>query len=168
MVKSVICFFAAIFMAVSLHAQTEEDFVGLLMSNLSESAGAESDEYQCTSVSPSMMEKMLQVMQTRSNENIETIKRLLPHIKSMRIFTACKHIDQYQDQTLKLLAEKSKSYKSFSRDAKSVQSPSVWLRRCGKKVVEMIVLSRKGNQNFNVINLTGDMDKAFVNDLLKM
>jgi len=163
------CFLVGMLLSLTLSAEKTQDFVAQLMSDLEEQYGVDNnDEYGCVTVSPSMMEKMLKMLQSKDAKNDEQIQRILPHVKSMRIFSATKHIDRYNTAATKLLNKNAKSYRPFKASAEKNMDPCVWVRRSGNKVIEMIVLNRKENENFQVINITGDMSKSFVNELLKM
>jgi hypothetical protein len=167
--KQMLCLLVGMLLSLSASAEKAQDFVALLMSDLEEQYGVDdNDEYGCVTVSPSMMEKMLKMLQSKDVKNDEQIQRILPHVKSMRIFSATKHIDRYNTAATKLLNKNAKSYKPFKASAEKSVDPCVWVRKSGAKVIEMIVLNRKENENFQVINITGDMNKAFVDELLKM
>ena len=151
-------------------AENTTDFVALLMNDLAEEQEASpKEEYGCITVSPAMMEKVLNMIQEKdAKENDEQIKRILPHVKSMRIFTATKHIGKYYTEATTLLDKKAKSYKPFKADEKKSKKPCVWIRRNGNKVIEMVVMEKKEDEALHIINITGDMNKAFVDELLKM
>lgn len=163
-------FIFSLLLSLSVNAQQAKDFVELLMNDLKEQyQEAENEEYGCVTVSPFMMEKMLEIMQTNNSQDNDLIERLISHVKSMRIFSATKNIDRYHAEAQQLLEKNEKQYKAFQADAqKKDTQPCVWIRKSGQKVVEMIVLNLTEGQNFIIINLTGNMDKAFIDELLKM
>ncbi len=146
------------------------DFVALLMSRLEEKQEtAQKEEYGCVTVSPAMVEKVLKMMQEKNeDENDEQIQKILPNIKSMRIFSTTKHANKYYAEATKLLSRKAKSYKPFKADEKKDKKPCVWIRKNGNNVIEMVVLDKKDEEKFHIINITGNMNKAFVDELLKM
>ena len=146
------------------------DFVALLLSNLNEEQGTgQNEDYSCITVSPTMMDKVLKMIQEKdSDENDEQIQKILPNIKSMRIFSATKHPGKYYAEATELLSKKAKNYKPFKVDEKKKEKPCVWIRKNGNKVVEMIVLNKKDEEGLHIINITGNMNKSFVDELLKM
>lgn len=158
-----------VLLPLSLSAEKAQDFVSRLLGNLEgQYSAADNEDYACITVSPSMMDKMLKMLQSSERKDDEQIQRILPHIKSMRIFSATKHEERYNQAARKLLKDYPKSYKPFRVDTSKTATPCVWIRKSGSKVVEMIVVNAKDDNGLQIINITGDMNKEFVNELLKM
>jgi len=167
--KTLFSYLVVLLMSFQANAQKNTDFVTLLLNQINEPMENEANEnFSCVTVSPVMMEKMLEMTQTDNSQNNEQIQCALQHVKSMRIFSATKNMESYQNKTEQLLHKHSKRYKPLQADANNTRKPCVWVRKSGKKVIEMVVINIKEKEAFNVINITGNMDKTFVNELLKM
>lgn len=150
-------------------ANKAKDFVAQLVALLNTEEQADTEnEYDCVTVSPTMMDKVVKMMQERDNKNEGQIQNALKHVKSMRIFSATKRAEHYYAETLKLLRKNAKRYQPFQTNAKTGRDPNVWLRKDGNKVIEMVVLNHNQEANFQIINITGDMNRQFVDELLKM
>jgi hypothetical protein len=150
-------------------ANKANDFVAQLVASLNaEEQTAQEGEYDCVTVSPTMMDKVVKVMQQRESKDGTQVQNALKHVRSMRIFSATKRTEHYYAETLKMLRKNAKRYKPFQTNAKSGKDPNVWLRKDGNKVIEMVVLNRNQDDCFQIINITGDMSRQFVNELLKM
>ena len=150
-------------------ANKAKDFVEQLVASLNaEEQPGQGCEYDCVTVSPSMMEKVIKMMQARDGKDDEQIQNALKHVKSMRIFSATKRAEYYYSETTKLLRKNAKKYQPFQTNGGTGKEPCVWLRKDGNKVIEMVVLNHNQDVAFQAITLTGDMSRQFVDELLKM
>lgn len=164
------CLILSLVLPLRISAESITDFVALLLNNLEEEQETvQNEDFNCITVSPTMMDKVLKMIQKKStDDNGEQIQKILPNIKSMRIFSATKHPGKYYAEATELLSKKAKNYKPFKVDEKKKEKPCVWIRKNGNKVVEMVVLDKKNEEGLHIINITGNMNKAFVDELLKM
>lgn len=167
MKKLFVCLLLGLVVTVVQAAKTE-DFVAQLIAGLPQTEQKETPDFECVTVSPQMMEKVVEMMQNNEIKDDEQLQNALKHVKSMRIFSAKRRGTYYYDETLKLLGKNAKNYKPFSADKKTEKKPCVWLRKDGRRVIEMVVLNHSDDENFQVINLTGDMSREFVDELFRI
>lgn len=154
--------------ATVLRAARVEDFVAQLVTSLTQTEQTDMTDFNCVTVSPQMMEKVITMMQNNEIKDDEQLQSALKHVKSMRIFSANRRGAHYYAETLKLLGKNLKNYKPFVADKNTDKKPCVWLRKNGRKVIEMVVINHSGEDNFQVINLTGDMNREFVDELFRI
>lgn len=142
-----------------------EDFIALLLSEIHEEgkAGGSQEDYHCITVGPNMMEKVLDMMSRNTDAANSQIRKVLPHIKSLRIFNALQNRDFYVERANKLLKKNKARYKQYASNNRS----NIWLRKNRDAVIELIVLST-GDDGFKIMNLTGEMSAEFVSELLRM
>lgn len=160
-------------LSMSAAAEVRQDFVGLLVNTLQESGGStaagEDKDYECVTVSPNMMGKVFEQAENSGSKQNEQLRKVLPNIKSLRIFTASRHANRYSEAAEKLLSQYSTTYKPYRGPAQDKRKPCIWLRKNKARVIEIIMLTMsKGEETFQVLNFTGNMTKEFVTDLLKI
>lgn len=169
--KFLLSFIISLSTVLSIGAQSKQDFVELLINTIKEDyaeTNIPDNEYKCITVSPNMIGKVLQMIQNSEKKDKEQINKLLPYVKSLRIFSATNHINHYYEETQKLLDKYKTTYKPYRANSNEKMTPCIWLRKNRTKVIEIIMLSRQEDNFFQVVNLTGDMTKDFVTNLLKM
>lgn len=168
MKKFFLCTLFALFAAFQASAKANQDFVGLLVSTFeSQETNKETQkDYECITVSPDMMGKVLQM--TEDNKDGSQINRVLRHVKSLRIFSVNRNSKQYYSEVQELLKKHKGTYSPYKAKAKDNSAPCIWLRKTGNQVIEIVMLNRTEDEGFQVVNLTGNMTKDFVTDLLKM
>lgn len=166
--KRFLLVFVTVF-ALSLSSYASEDFIGLLLNKIEEEGEEHHitpETYNCITVGPAMMEKVLDITDDNDNEHTEQFKKVLPHIKSLRIFYTQQNIPYYTNTIQDILSQNNTKYKSYRACQKQKKS-NVWLRKNKDTVVEIIILNKKEG-DLKVVNLTGDMTTDFVTELMKM
>lgn len=137
-------------------AQNEQDFASRYMTLYGKGTTLE-----CTTVSPLMLEKMMQLPDVEGNNQTRAI---LSQLKSIRMAhnADSRETNLLYSKALKLAQRNSARYKVYAQRA----SKRLYVRRRGKYIVEM-VLFMKYDHHFQLINLTGNMTEDFLNQLLK-
>ena len=153
------------FCLLSVSMRAGEDFIALLLSEIHEegNAGSSQEDFRCITVGPNMMEKVLDMMSKNADTANKQIRKVLPHIKSLRIFTALQNRGFYAETANGLLTKNKSRYKHYSSNNRS----KIWLRKNRDAVIELIILST-GDDGFKILNLTGEMSAEFVSELLRM
>ena len=155
--------------ALSLSGYASEDFIGLLVNKIEEESAEHHitpETYDCITVGPAMMEKVLDITDDNDNEHTEQFRKVLPHIKSLRVFHTQQNIPYHRNTIQDLLSQNKTKYKLYKACQKQKKS-NVWLRKSKDTVVEIIILNNK-EDDLKVVNLTGDMTTDFVTELMKM
>ena len=75
-----------------------QDFVTQFMTELQNDSHVSEDDYRCVTVSPQMMERVLQMMQANTLKDEDQIRDALTHIRSLRVFTATDNIEIYDQR----------------------------------------------------------------------
>jgi len=157
-------------------ADSSKDFVGLLLSDIKSTQKTQNfseQDYQCITISPAMMEKVIDLMSEKNkneedsntDNNRQIIKKILSHIKSLRIFSAQHNSDTYHEYVITLLNKNKNKYKPYTTADK--ENTCIWLRKNKDTVIEIIQINKK-EDDLKVVNFTGEMTNDFVNELLKM
>ena len=162
------------FLSTNLRAEEKQDFVGQFVAQLQETGTDEQEkDYHCITVSPEMIQKMLQMAEQaeEGNPRNEQIQKILPNIRSLRIFIAMRNAEDYKKQIEQLLNKKKSLYLPYQSETKEKKEPCIWLRRDKEKVIEIIALQQQEyeeDSRFKVVDLTGNLNGDFVKELLKM
>ncbi len=144
--------------ALSLcHAQREQDFASRFMGLY-----AEGTTLECTTVSPLMLERMMQLPDVEANDHT---RQVLSQLKSIRMVhnTAEHETSLLYNKALKLAQRNSARYKPYAQR----QSKRLYVRRRGNFIVEM-VLFMKYDHHLQLINLTGNMTDDFLKQLFSL
>lgn len=138
-------------------AQREQDFALRFMTLY-----AEGTSLQCTTVSPLMLERMMQLPDVEENEQT---RQVLSQLKSIRMVhnTTEAETNQLYNKAQQLAKRNTARYKLYAQR----QSKCLYVRRRGRYIVEM-VLFMKHNRHLQLINLTGNMTDSFLKQLFKM
>lgn len=144
------------FVAIAAQAQQEQDFASRFMSLY-----AHESTLQCTTVSPLMLERMMQLPDVEDNNHM---RQVLSQLKSIQMaHNAEQHdTDWLYNKAVHLVNRNDQRYKPYAQR----QSKRLYVRRRGKFIVEM-VLFMKHDHHFRLINLTGNMTDDFLKELLK-
>lgn len=156
LLRILLCLFAfATCSVLSVMAQNEQDFASKYMSLY-----AKGTSLQCTTVSPLMLEKMMNLPNVKSDSQM---KEVLSQLKSIRMVdnTNTKETWLLYNKALRLAQNNSARYKRYAHR----QSKRLFVRRKGGFIVEM-VLFMKHNEHFKLINLTGNMTDEFLKQLM--
>ena len=130
------CVLCLLLIACSIHVWGQ-DFASKFM----EQCAKEDGEIQCQTVSPIMMEKLMDTMTAPDGDRDEEVPEyLLSKLKSARIITATK-------QSEKLFRE----------------AEQLIVRKHDEVIRELIVLNLNPDEKtLTIVNLTGDMDDRFM------
>ena len=143
-------------LTLSAPAQKQQDFAGRYMQLY-----AEGSSLTCQTVSPTMMQKMLQLTPAHTDDAThEALKRL----KSIRLVTQIHPDDAKQayDNALTLAHNNPARY----RLQKEQDNKKIFARTKGKHIIEVVLISLNDHR-FNLVDLTGIMPKDFVESLIK-
>jgi hypothetical protein len=143
-------------LALPTFAQQEEDFASSFMK-----LNGEEEALQCVTVSPSMMERILQIPD--DSVECDSLLPLLEQIKSVRIISSLSTVEQ-----VNLLYEKAEvlaeyhplGYQEVVRD----ENCTIYQRRRADCIVELIMIMQRGT-SFCLIDLTGNMTDDFLSRL---
>lgn len=136
-------------------AQNEQDFSSRFMSLYGSSFSLNS-----TTVSPLMLERMVQLPKVEENEQM---RQVLSQLKSIRMLTAQGDEDAPRlYENAKSLAQHNPSrYKLYAEQ----DGKQLYTRHRHDLIVE-VVLFMELDGNFCLINLTGNMNEAFLEQIL--
>lgn len=140
------------------HAQNQRDFASQFMRLYA----GEDASLKCQTVSPLMMER---IMDLDAVENNETIKAVMGQLKSIQILTSAgaeNSEDNYQ-KAVTLAEANNKRYQLY----KAREHGAIYLRRKKNVIVELVFVS-KSTDTFRMVNLTGNMTEDFINTLTKI
>lgn len=120
----------------------------------------------CTTVSPSMMSR---IMNVAAADNEPHVREVLAQLRSLRIIDLKKpdEADSLYVKAVELLRKNPNRYRIYGK-ADSTAHKSLWLRQRGETVVEIIMLDRPGGEGMNIVDLTGNMDDTFIKELLRL
>lgn len=151
--KHVLCL---VLIACSVYAWGQ-DFASKFMEQCSTD-----DDVQCRTVSPKMMEKLMNDMAAAEDGGEEIPEYLLSKLKSARIVTATRQGDKLFREA-ELLMEKNKNRFSPLAQGLPGQSSKVFVRKRDEVIRELVVLnlSPRGD-TLTIVNLTGNMDERFM------
>lgn len=141
--------------STSVQAQNEQDFASRYMSLY-----AKGTSLKCTTVSPLMLEKMMDLPDVKSDEQK---KALLSQLKSIRLVnnTAKGETQKLYNNAQQLAKHNAARYKLYAQR----QSKRLYVRRKDGLIVEM-VLFMKHNSMLRLINLTGNMTDEFIKQVM--
>lgn len=140
---------------LQLKAQNELDFATKFL----QIHAADSLQLQCSTVSPTMMERILDL---KAVEESKDTRNLLEHIKTIQIVVApdttlaCKFYEDAMD----LAQKNTKRYRKFANDDRR----SIFMRKHDDLILEIVLLS-KLNNTFSIVSVTGNMDMDFLHEL---
>ena len=147
-------------MALPAAGQREQDFALRFMKQYA----AHNDQVSCTTISPAMMEKMMKVA---TSENQAHVKNVLSHLKSIRVVSSKPGAttDALSRKALQLMNTNTRRYQPLTGEPPK-EDGGLWIRSKGKTIVELVMIdTTKGLQ---IVNLTGNMDRAFLQEIMKM
>lgn len=144
--------FLCLTLALGAQAQHEQDFASIFMKQYAEGTGT-----QCNTISPAMIEKML------NTQEIDTETReTLQHIKSVRMI-----INKKPDETCKLF---QKAEQLFSQNKAryalyaQYEGKKVYVRKKKDLIVELVLLTNP--EALLIIDITGTLPESFVKKLI--
>lgn len=152
-----LCTLLAVLLPLFAWSQTQQDFATRFMKLHSEGT-----TLQCTTVSPLMLEKMMQLPDIEADSST---KEVFAQLKSIQMLTNTDEAetDQLYEKALQLAQHNTQRYKLQAETHDKI----LYIRRRGKVIVEMVLLM-KTEQHFNLINLTGNMTDKFLEQVFKI
>lgn len=159
MTRLLTLFFALLTASATLTAQRQQDFADRY-----HDLYGEKYELSCKTVSPQMMERILQLDDVESDRSTTD---LLSQIKSIRIIVHegdAEEIDGLYDKAIKLATSNSRRYTLYSHK----ELHSVYTRSHRKQLVEVVVIANKYSRSFCIISLTGNFSADFLTKLSKL
>lgn len=161
-------------------ATRDNDFVARLMGTVEAQSNLyPATDYQQITVSPTMIQSVMEMMANGSlnntdisHQNQEIITKLLRNIKSLRLFIATNNADNYQQLALRVYNDNKHTYKTFKSNQTKGKSSStrIYTRKSQKKVVEIVVVEEPTQTQdiLQILNMTGEFTSDFINLLLQM
>lgn len=143
--------------ACPVSAQTTQDFAARFMNE-----HADSQELNCVTIGPKMLARMLSI--NTDDQNGQRIKTLLNNVKSFRLITAGEQGSEYRKDALELLAKNKRRYAPYEEGAANGET-CVWIRKRGKQIVELVFVEPDENDDFMILNITGEISDEFVDVL---
>lgn len=156
--KRALCLLLIVFSAFAAWGQ---DFASKFM----EQCG-EKEEIKCQTISPKMMERLMNVPDNASEEKNEEMAYFLSKLRSARIVTAGKHGEAYFNQARQLL-EKNKNRFTLLSGNYAGKNKQIFVRRNKTSIRELVLLNLSRDSVLTIINFTGDMDDGFIRQLSK-
>ncbi len=145
--------------AANAQAQNEQDFAARYMQLYSEGTSL-----VCTTVSPTMIEKLLQL--PIEEEADAEMKSVLAQLKSIRVVTdtTATETTLLFEKAEQLVQENPERYEPLFKQ----EDKNVYVRRRGDYIVELVFLAKQEEGPFHIVNLTGYMEEGFIARLLKI
>jgi len=116
---------------------------------------------KCVSISPKMMGE---VMKIQTSEDNDEILKIISDLKSMQIVTAGSEGRRYYEEAVDILEKNSNRFEDFVSYNDESGDFRIMVRRKRKFILELIMLSNKGDE-FVVVNFTGKMNDKFIKRL---
>lgn len=149
-----------IFLGVGMgaSAQNERDFASQYMRLY----GHDDENLTCNTVSPLMMERIMNLDTVENNENIRSV---MSQLKTIQVLTANGEDEAtlHYNQAVDLARKNKKRYRLY----RSNKSSSIYVRKKKNLIVEMVYVSRHHN-DFRLVSLTGNMNEDFINEIHKI
>lgn len=147
-----------IFCCMPVAAQREQDFTTRYMALYGK-------DYELTNktISPKMMER---IMQLKSVEENKSIRKVLSQIKSFSILSdnSESNAPELYQKACRLARQNAKRYAPYSEQ----DNQNIYVRKRGKLIVEMVVVSLKENNAFSLINITGNLSDDFIKQVIAL
>ena len=140
---------------LAVMAQQESDFATQYMRLYNDEKGS----LTCNTVSPLMMQRILQLDEVEKDQ--ETLQ-LISQLKSIQILTA-KDPTAYThhfEQAKELAERNNKRYRPY----RSNNLSAIYFRQKKKVIVEIVYISQQ-RHSFSIISLTGNMTQDFIDKL---
>ena len=156
--KRLLCALLLACIGLTAAAQREQDFASRYMSLYGEGT-----ELQCATVSPLMMERILQLPESHEGGHV---REVLSQLKSIRVVSSktAGEGEALYDKAVELAKDNPRRYKPYAE----TDAQSIYLRKRGGVIVELVLLTFNDEGVFNIVNLTGNMSDAFLRELLNI
>jgi len=116
----------------------------------------------CVTISPNMMEKVMNLDVHNEDKMMDMISKL----KSMQMLTTQVNGQKYYKEALSVLEKNSGRFVSFLTFDDKSENFQIMVRKKKDAIIELVMLMRE-DDNFTVINFTGNMSKDFIARLAK-
>lgn len=116
----------------------------------------------CVTISPNMMEKVMNLDVQNEDKMMDMISKL----KSMQMITTQVNGQKYYKEALSVLEKNSGRFVSFLTFDDKSENFQIMVRKKKDAIIELVMLMRE-DDNFTVINFTGNMSKDFIARLAK-
>lgn len=118
----------------------------------------------CISVSPKMMGKVLNI--DVENEKQKEMRLIMKNLKSMQIVSAKEKGSFYFNKAEKMMERNGNRFEPFLSYDDGQEGCRIMLRKRDEIIIELVMLNYMEN-NFLVINFTGNMNDEFIDNLFK-
>jgi len=116
----------------------------------------------CVTISPKMMEKVMDL----DVENEDKLMDMISKLKSMQLLTTQVNGQKYYKEALGVLEKNSDRFEQFLSFEDKSENFQIMVRKKRNAIIELVMLMRE-DDNFTVINFTGNMSKDFIARLAK-
>lgn len=151
------CLFA--FTTLMATAQHEQDFAGHFMKLY-----ANGTSLVCSTISPAMLENM---MKNAPGAKDDHTQQMIKRLKSIRLVTNTNKAET-QDLTDKAFALINHNTQRYQAYGSNNGKKGVWMRKKGGVIVEIVLINGHSPLRLHIVNLTGNMDDAFIDQLTSM
>ena len=147
--------------AAAAMAQGTQDFASKFMEQCLEDTAV-----HCITISPKMMEQLTKQPDAARNEHMA---QAIQKLKSARIVTASVRADDYYDAAMELLRDNPQRFRHTQDYRNSHARGTFYIRQTSSgDTVELVMLhTDTAADRLVIVNLTGDIDKEFVESLRK-
>lgn len=116
----------------------------------------------CVTISPNMMEKVMNLDVQNEDKMMDMISKL----KSLQMLTTQVNGQKYYKEALSVFEKNSGRFVSFLTFDDKSENFQIMVRKKKDAIIELVMLMRE-DDNFTVINFTGNMSKDFIARLAK-
>jgi len=152
--KSVLFILWMTLISVSASAQ---DFASRFLENHKPDANL-----TCVTISPKMIEKVMDLDVNDDGKMMDMISKL----KSMQMLTSQSNGQKYYKEALGVLDKNQDRFKPFVSFEDKSENFQIMVRKKRSAIIELVMLMCE-NENFTIINFTGNMSKDFIDMLAK-
>lgn len=139
-------------------AQNQRDFASQFMRLYAQDDAS----LKCQTVSPLMVERIMNLEAVENNENIKAVMGQLKSIQILTSVGAENSEDNYQ-KAIALAETNNRRYQLY----KARERGAIYLRRRKNVIVELVFVN-KSTDTFHMVNLTGNMTEDFIDALAKI
>lgn len=145
----------------SAHASDEEDFASRYMKLYGENTSL-----QCVTLSPQMMASAVKVADSVDDV---AVREALSHLHSMRVVTLAEpgQADSLHAKALDLIRQNHKRYQPYYGDTGNGRV-GIWVRKKDEVILEIILVANEEAGEFSIVDVTGEMDDAFIAKMVEL
>lgn len=166
--KKIALWLVGLVLAVGAEAADATDFVATLIAKAETESQASVRDYECTQIGPTMISMMSAAIPTNDKIDAgerEAMELLLSQLKSICVFAPTARYDYYYGLATGMLEARSTIYEEI---VGSDDEATVWCRRTGSKVIELVVITYKAGTALTIVGITGDIDEELIATLMAM